>query len=66
MDSGPNILNDDEIKVAIRDLFKRCQTDWEFRQLCLSDPSAAIREISGKWLPEGFDLQFKDMDKDTP
>lgn len=66
MDSGPNILNDDEIKVAIRDLFKRCQTDWEFRQLCLSDPSAAIREISGKSLPEGFDLQFKDMDKDTP
>ena len=55
-----DILTEEEIKVAIRELFKRCQTDWEFRQLCLSDPAAAIREISGKSLPEGFDLQLKD------
>lgn len=60
MDKSTDILTGEEIKAAIRELFKRCQTDWAFRQLCLSDPAAAIREISGKSLPEGFDLQFKD------
>ena len=66
MESANDILTDEEIKMAIRDLFKRCQTDWEFRQLCLKDSAAAIREISGKSLPKGFDLQFKDSGKDAP
>ena len=60
MDNSKNILTDEEIKVAIHELFRRCQTDWEFRELCLRDPAAAILEISGKNLPEGFDLQFRD------
>ncbi len=60
MDNSENILTEEEIKAALRELFKRSQTDWEFRQLCLSDPAAAIREISGKSLPEGFDLQLRD------
>jgi hypothetical protein len=54
------VLTEDEIKVVIQQIFKRSQTDWEFRQLCLNDPVAAIRLTSGKALPEGFDLQFLD------
>ena len=60
MNDSTNILTEEEIKAAIREVFKRCQTDWEFRKLCLKDPPAAIREISGKLLPEGFNLQFKE------
>lgn len=66
MDNSGNILTEEEIKAAIRELFKRSQIDWEFRQLCLRDPAAAIREISGKSLPEGFDLQFRDVDENPP
>ncbi|VAZ73863.1 MULTISPECIES: hypothetical protein [Mycobacterium] len=59
MDDHPT-LTEDELRSAVRQVFKRAQTDWEFRQLCLSDPAAAIREISGKSLPSGFALQFTD------
>ncbi|ORB86306.1 hypothetical protein B1987_23885 [Mycobacterium kansasii] len=56
----PPILTEDELRSAVRQVFKRAQTDWEFRQLCLADPAAAIREVSGRSLPSGFVLQFRD------
>jgi len=62
MDHAKDILTDDEIKAAMRELFKRAQTDWNFRELCLNDPPAAIRQITGKSLPDGVDLQFRDSD----
>ena len=66
MDPSPPILTEDELKAAIRELFKRARTDWEFRQRCLADAAAAIREISGKALPADFVLQFKDMQQPAP
>ena len=60
MGGSNDILTDDEFKSAVRAVFKRAQTDWDFRQLCLADAAAAIREISGKSLPAGVELQFSD------
>ena len=64
MENQVEILTEDEINNAIPRIFKRSQTDLEFRKLCLSNPTAAIREITGKSLPEGFKLQFLDTNND--
>ncbi len=65
MEKQLEILTQDEIKKAVQKIFKRSQTDWEFRKLCLSDPAEAIREVTGKSLPKGFQLQFSNA-KDDP
>lgn len=61
-------LTDAEITKAVPKVFKRCQTDMEFRQLCLSDPAAAIEEVSGKRLPSNVVLRFAENGSlaDTP
>ncbi|MGP0058659.1 MAG: hypothetical protein ACLPID_05160 [Beijerinckiaceae bacterium] len=51
-------LTDPEITKAVQKVFKRCQTDMEFRRLCLTDPAAAIEEVSGKRLPPNVTLRF--------
>ena len=65
MENPAGILTEDEIKKAIQKIFKRSQTDREFRTLCLSDPAGAIREVSGKSLPEGVTVQFLDAVDDA-
>lgn len=62
MDTTVEVLTEAEIKDALPSLFKRSQTDLAFRKLCLSDPRAALRELTGKALPEGFKLKFLDRD----
>lgn len=44
----------------LEEMVKRTQVDSEFRQLCLSDPSAATRQATGKDLPENYILRFVD------
>jgi len=51
-----------EIDEAIKKIFKRCQTDLEFRKLCLTDPQSAFREITRKNLPEGYKIEFREAD----
>lgn len=62
MEEKIEILTEEELKEAVKSIFKRSQTDLEFRKLCLSNPAAAVRKITGKSLPEGFKLQFLDTD----
>lgn len=41
-------------------VLERAATDETFRQLCLSSPSAAFEEATGKAIPESFKLRFID------
>jgi hypothetical protein len=62
MANETEILTEDELKEALKSLFKRSQTSMEFRRLCLSDPAEAIHRLTGKALPEGFKLKFLEPD----
>ena len=52
------ILTQEELNRAVREIFKRSQTDPEFRALCLSDPNEALRLITGKAAPPDLKIQF--------
>ena len=54
------ILTEEELKRALRKIFKLSQTDPEFRSLCLSNPNEAIHRITGKAVPGGVKIQFLD------
>ena len=58
MSDASEIITEAEMPQALATLFKRVQTDADFRQLCLQNPGAAIFEITGKRLPEGSTLSF--------
>lgn len=62
MGKSEEILTEAEIKQAIKTIFKRSQTDIDFRRLCLTNPAAAIREITGKSIPDGFAVEFREND----
>ncbi len=47
---------------ALATVFKRSQTDVEFRNLCLNDPEQAIYEITGKKLPARSAIQFQELE----
>jgi hypothetical protein len=54
-----------DIDKAIKKIFKRCQTDLEFRKLCLTDPQSAFKEITGRYLPEGYHIEFREVDSSS-
>jgi|TARA_Y100000294_G_scaffold135212_1_gene127909 hypothetical protein len=58
--ADPPIIQEDELKKAIPEIFKRAQVSSEFRQLCLENPGKAVFEVTGKTLPEGSTLSFSD------
>ena len=41
-------------------VLERSAIDEAFHQLCLSNPSAALEEVTGKTVPESFKLRFID------
>jgi hypothetical protein len=57
-DNAEEIITPDEMKKVMGVVFKRAQTDAEFRKLCLESPAEAIHQISGKRLPENATLNF--------
>ena len=57
-DTDVPIIEEDELKKAIPEIFKRAQVSDEFRQLCLEDPGKAVFEVTGKRLPDGATLSF--------
>lgn len=59
-------ITEAEMPAALATLFKRVQTDADFRSLCLQNPNAAIFEITGKRLPEGSKLSFADPEIGPP
>ena len=58
-------LTEDELKAAVRKIFKLSQTDPVFRALCLDDPKEAIRRIAGKPAPTGLNIRFLDSSPDS-
>lgn len=60
------IITEAEMPKALATLFKRVQTDLDFRKLCLQNPGEAIFEITGKRLPEGSTLSFANPEDVTP
>lgn len=47
-----------EVNETLEKLFKQASTDAEFRKLCLTDPGAAIKQVSGKDIPSGLKIKF--------
>lgn len=60
------IITEAEMPKALTALFKRVQTDADFRNLCLQNPGQAIFEITGKRLPEGSTLSFAEAETISP
>ena len=54
-------LTEEELKMAMQQVFKRSQTDATFRKLCLDDPVSAIREVSGKSPAHDIRIRFVDQ-----
>ncbi|HIF71862.1 MAG: hypothetical protein QGI31_05725 [Dehalococcoidia bacterium] len=63
LDSQVQIIDEDELKKALPDIFKRAQASDEFRQLCLESPEKAVFEVTGKRLPDGANLSFSNDDQ---
>lgn len=57
-----DILTEADMPMILTELFKRVQTDSEFRNLCLQNPKEAVFVISGKMLPDGSKLSFADSE----
>lgn len=45
---------------AVKESITRARTDLKFRELALSNPRAAVKEVSGKEPPEGLRIKFFD------
>ena len=52
----------DQVDRALAEIVRRAQHDPAFRQLCLQDPAAAVKEVTDEALPPGFTLRFIDND----
>jgi hypothetical protein len=58
-------LTQEELTRALREIFKRSQTDLEFRTLCLSDPNEALRLVTGKAVPPDINIRFAEPSEDS-
>lgn len=50
----------EDAEKAIKETIARSRTDLKFRQLASSDPRAALKQVSGKELPEGLKIKTFD------
>jgi hypothetical protein len=51
-------LSQEELQRALREVFRRSQTDADFRALCVSNPHEALRLITGKAVPPDTTIRF--------
>ncbi|MBX9843258.1 MAG: hypothetical protein K2Z80_15760 [Xanthobacteraceae bacterium] len=58
------VLTEEELRRAVREIFKRSQIDPEFRALCLSNPHEALRLTTGRAVPTDLNIQFQDPASD--
>lgn len=54
----------DEWKTILTHLYKRASWDHQFHVLCLRDPRAAIKLVSGKDLPKHYDIHIQEQPSD--
>ncbi len=52
--------SEEEIESTLESIRKRSLTDPDFRELALSDASAAISEVNPKPMPNGYQVKFVD------
>ena len=52
--------SEDEVERTLEEIRKRSITDPEFRELALSNSSAAVSKVNPKPLPEGYQVKFID------
>jgi hypothetical protein len=52
------MIDQRELQAALQKVFQRAATDDQFRQKCLTDPIATVREASGFTPPPGFRFRF--------
>ena len=52
------ILNQEEAEATAKAIMQRATTDAAFHAMALKDPNAAVKEVTGKNLPDGFDLRL--------
>jgi hypothetical protein len=60
------IIDENELKQALKIIFQRAQVDGEFRQLCIENPGKAVYEVTGKRLPDGAKLSFSNEKRLDP
>lgn len=53
-------FNEYNWKIALTDLYQKSVQDPAFRALCLTDPLAAIKQVSDIEVPAGIKVQFFD------
>jgi hypothetical protein len=54
----------EEWKEILMEVYRRASTDMQFRELCLEDAKEAIRQASGKDLPQDVKIRFSDQKKE--
>ena len=59
---NPSTEDRDDI---LNDALERATTDRGFRERLLNEPRAALAEMAGQALPQGFVIQFLEKDADT-
>lgn len=47
-----------EVAAAVEKLGELASRDCEFRSLCLNDPARAIRQATGKTVPQGYKIRI--------
>ena len=52
----------EEMEKTLLNLKKKAMKDATFRSLCIADAAAAVKEIAGKYLPDGMKLKFVEND----
>lgn len=55
-----NSWTPEEVQKTLEIIKGRITTDEEFRRFCLENPHAAIKELSGKDLPTGLQVDFSE------
>ncbi|HBV95599.1 MAG: hypothetical protein JL50_09925 [Peptococcaceae bacterium BICA1-7] len=53
-----NNWTEEEVQKVVAQIGQRAASDPAFRKLCLADPAGAVKEVSGKDLPQGLKVRF--------
>ncbi|MFC5469193.1 hypothetical protein ACFPPD_10725 [Cohnella suwonensis] len=50
----------DSMNEVLKEIYQKAATDKAFRQLCLSQPDSAVKQVTNQALPEGYSVRFVD------
>jgi hypothetical protein len=55
----------DEVQKVISEISKKSSVDSDFRKLTLENPAQAIKQITGKDIPDGFKIKIIENEPDV-